>query len=56
MPDPALVFFQPDIYWIKYAGYDPFEIINRLRGRCPLIRLKYMNDPESKAFAELGRE
>jgi len=53
--DPALVFFQPDVYWIKYAGYDPVEIISRLRDRCHLIHLKDMKDPESKAFAELGR-
>ena len=53
--DPELVFFQPDVYWIKYAGYDPVEIISRLRNRCHLIHLKDMKDPESKAFAELGR-
>lgn len=50
-----LVFFQPDVYWIKYAGYDPVDILSRLNGRCYLIHLKDMKDIESKDMIELGQ-
>ena len=51
--DPELVFFQPDVYWVKYAGYDPVEIIRRLKGRCFLVHLKDMR--ADGGIAELGQ-
>lgn len=53
--DPAYVFFQPDVYWIYYAGYDPCEVINALKNRCYLVHLKDMKDKISRSFIELGR-
>jgi len=53
--DPALVFFQPDVYWVKYAGYDPVEVIKKLKGRCYLVHLKDMKNLKTKTFAELGQ-
>lgn len=52
--DPSYVFFQPDVYWIQYAGYDPCEVIEALRDRCFLIHLKDMKDKVSRRFIELG--
>lgn len=51
---PSLVFFQPDVYWISYAGYDPCDVIRSLRGRCDLVHLKDMKDRVSKEMVELG--
>jgi len=53
--DPSYVFFQPDVYWIYYAGYDPCEVIKALKNRCFLIHLKDMKDKVSRGFIELGR-
>ena len=53
--DPSLVFFQADVFWIKYAGYDPVEVLKKLKGRCLLVHLKDMKDEVSKDFAELGQ-
>jgi len=54
LTDPRYVYFQPDVYWIKYAGYDPIEVIERLRGRCPLAHLKDMKDERTREMAEVG--
>ncbi|MCD6563207.1 MAG: sugar phosphate isomerase/epimerase [Thermoproteales archaeon] len=53
--DPEFVFFQPDVYWIKYAGYDPVEVLSRLKDRCYLVHLKDMKDLETKDMIELGQ-
>lgn len=53
--DPSYVFFQPDVYWVYYAGYDPCEVIKALRNRCFLVHLKDMKDRVSRRFIELGR-
>lgn len=53
--DPSLVFFQPDVYWIKYAGYDPVKVIEKLENRCFLVHLKDMKDEVSKDMIELGQ-
>ena len=34
--------FTLDTYWIKYAGYDPCEWIEKLKGRVPCLHLKDM--------------
>ena len=54
LTDPRYVYFQPDVYWIKYAGHDPVEVIERLRGRCPLVHLKDMRDERTREMAEIG--
>jgi len=52
---PSLVFFQPDVYWVFYAGYDPCDVIRSLKGRCDLVHLKDMKDEVSKDMVELGQ-
>ncbi len=53
--DPRYVFFQPDVYWVKYAGFDPVAVISSLRGRCPLLHLKDMKDERTREMAEVGQ-
>ncbi|MEH7493806.1 sugar phosphate isomerase/epimerase family protein [Neobacillus niacini] len=43
-----------DVYWLKKAGDNPVEWINRYRNRTPLIHLKDMTTDEEQFFAELG--
>ena len=43
-----------DTYWVKYAGEDPVELINRFQGRCPLLHIKDMSASEDRFFAEVG--
>lgn len=53
--DPSLVFFEPDVYWIKFAGRDPSEFIeNELKDRVPIVHLKDMKADETKEMTELG--
>ncbi len=51
--DPALVFFEMDIYWMHKAGQDPLAYFERYPGRFPLWHLK---DAMSEgAMADVGR-
>ncbi|MBW4084392.1 sugar phosphate isomerase/epimerase [Paenibacillus sp. S150] len=45
---------EPDVYWIKKAGYDPASFISRYSGRIPIIHLKDMTKDEEETFAEIG--
>ena len=44
-----------DTFWVHYAGLGPTRVIEKYRGRCPLLHVKDMADAKSKAFAEMGR-
>lgn len=48
--------FIPDVYWIKAAGYDPVEVIERLSGRVTHVHIKdYQSLPDgSYRIADLG--
>ena len=50
--DPALIFFELDVYWLKVAGEDPQAMIERLAGRVKLLHLKDMA-PDGK-MADVG--
>lgn len=52
--DPTLVYFEPDVYWIKRGGEDPATYLRRYAGRCPLIHLKDMAADSAQSFAEVG--
>jgi sugar phosphate isomerase/epimerase len=44
--DPAYLSWEPDVYWITYAGEDPAGWIGRYAQRCRLVHLKDMtNEP-----------
>ena len=38
--DPAQLFFELDVYWLKVGGEDPLAMINTLAGRVKLLHLK----------------
>lgn len=50
--DPALLFFELDVYWLKTGGEDPQAMIERLAGRVKLLHLKDMT-PDG-AMADVG--
>lgn len=38
--DPALVFFQVDVYWAAYGHYSPADLFNKYPGRFTLLHIK----------------
>lgn len=50
--DPAKIFFELDVYWLKFAGEDPLETIKCLEGRVRLLHLKDWK-PDGK-MADVG--
>jgi len=52
--DPALVGWEPDVYWIAKAGEDPAAYLRAYAGRCPLVHLKDMAADAERSFAEVG--
>ena len=44
--DSDLVAFELDVYWARYAGEDPVEVIDRLARRVPLLHAKDMAEDE----------
>jgi sugar phosphate isomerase/epimerase len=51
---PELVFWEPDVYWIKKGGADPAALIRRYAGRIPITHLKDMTGDHRQTFAEVG--
>ncbi|MCD9022853.1 sugar phosphate isomerase/epimerase family protein [Cohnella silvisoli] len=43
-----------DTYWVKYAGRDPLEYIQKFPGRIPILHLKDMTADGRKFYAEIG--
>ena len=52
--DPALVFFELDIYWAAHAGVDPLMLLERHAPRLPLLHLKDMSPGAERADAPVG--
>lgn len=46
--------FEPDVYWLAFAGKDPLEMMRKLKGRMPLVHLKDMSADEARSFCEVG--
>ena len=40
--DPALVAFELDVFWVKAGGADPAKLVEKYKGRVPLLHLKDM--------------
>jgi sugar phosphate isomerase/epimerase len=40
--DPSLVFFEMDLYWTTAGGGDPISLIEKYKGRYPLMHVKDM--------------
>ena len=55
--DPDKVWFIPDLAWVHVAGYDPVEMLNRLRGRVKVIHFKdyILNEKGERKFVSLGK-
>ena len=53
---PELFNFIPDVAWIDYAGFDPCEVLKRMKGRVKVVHFKdYVRDSEGKKhFVPLG--
>lgn len=52
--DPQLVFWEPDVYWVKKGGADPVAMIREYAGRVPITHLKDMTGDARETFAEVG--
>jgi sugar phosphate isomerase/epimerase len=52
--DPALLDFEIDLYWVKFAGKDPLQYFNRHPGRFHLCHLKDMARTEKRETVEVG--
>ena len=55
--DPELFRFIPDVAWIRYGGYDPVEILARMKGRVKVIHFKdyTVNGSGERKFVSLGQ-
>ncbi|HEX6180028.1 MAG TPA: sugar phosphate isomerase/epimerase [Chitinophagaceae bacterium] len=52
--DKSLVQFELDVYWVSFAGKNPFNIIKAHPGRFPLWHVKDMDNTPQKKFTEVG--
>lgn len=52
--DPALVYFEPDVYWLARGGVDPVQYLGKYGSRIPLVHLKDMAPDAAQSFAEVG--
>lgn len=61
--DKRAVGLEMDVFWVSVGGNDPVEMLERLRGRVPLVHLKdkakgtpvlYDESKAGKAFKEVG--
>lgn len=51
--DPSIK-FEMDIYWVRYAGKDPIQLMKDSPGRFPLWHVKDMDKTPKKFFTEVG--
>jgi sugar phosphate isomerase/epimerase len=47
-------FVELDLGWAWYAGADPLALLDRARGRCPLVHVKDFSSREPGAFSPVG--
>jgi sugar phosphate isomerase/epimerase len=61
--DKKLCGFELDCFWVSVAGHDPAELLQKLKGRVPLLHLKdkaqgtpvmYKESVDHGAFKEVG--
>lgn len=52
--DPDNVCFESDIFWMVYAGADPFAYFAKYPGRFALWHVKDMDNTSDKSFAPVG--
>ncbi|HET6253553.1 MAG TPA: sugar phosphate isomerase/epimerase [Puia sp.] len=54
--DPALVFFEMDIYWVTRAGHDPLQLIKDNPGRFRMWHLKDMSQKMPPTYSVEGQQ
>ncbi len=52
--DPDLVALELDVFWARYAGFDPVAMIEQLTGRLPLLHAKDISRDDPQADAPVG--
>jgi sugar phosphate isomerase/epimerase len=52
--DPELVYFELDLYWVRYGGADPEPLLSDLGDRIPLVHLKDMASDEQRSDLPVG--
>ena len=52
--DPELVYFELDLYWVRYGGADPKPLLLDLGDRIPLVHLKDMTSDEQRSDLPVG--
>jgi sugar phosphate isomerase/epimerase len=53
LPDDVL-FLEVDLGWAWFAGADPVEVLERARGRCPLVHVKDFRTRGQRSFCPVG--
>ena len=55
--DPESFHFIPDVAWIHVAGYDPAEVLERMKGRVKVLHFKdyTFNEAGERRFCSLGK-
>lgn len=51
---PHVLCAEVDVYWVKFAGFDPVEYVNKLGDRVRALHLKDMLEGQEKRFAPVG--
>jgi sugar phosphate isomerase/epimerase len=51
---PSELFLELDLGWAWYAGVDPVSLLDRARGRCPLVHVKDFRSREGRTFCPVG--
>jgi sugar phosphate isomerase/epimerase len=51
---PPDLFLELDLGWAWYAGVDPVSLLERTRGRAPLVHVKDFASREGRAFRPVG--
>jgi sugar phosphate isomerase/epimerase len=52
--DPEVVYFELDLYWVRYGGADPGPLLSDLGDRIPLVHLKDMDPGEQRSDLPVG--
>lgn len=52
--DAGLVKFELDLYWVVFAGKDPHQLFEKLKGRVPMWHVKDMDKADRTKQTEVG--
>jgi sugar phosphate isomerase/epimerase len=52
--DPEFVYFELDLYWVRYGGADPKRLLLDLGERIPLVHMKDMASDDQRSDLPVG--